>query len=169
MNLVAYQYYPLGFRSPIRDSFRTETIPDPAWTQLYADYKNGKVNGESIEFRMQVIAIARRLFGNFNEWLDAQDQNPKISEQAYELVVDTIRFLNVGRRPVDISCRIGIIADQIVNNRYSNPKAVERRTKLRDLLQVDRSEVLFRWVQPRGGFGDLVQTLNVFFGEPGAR
>ena len=169
MKLTAYQYYPLGFRSPIRDGFRTETIPDPAWATLYAEFQSGTVNAESMEFRMRVIAMARRLFGNFNEWLDAQDQNPKISDQAYQLVQDTVTYLNLGRRPVDISCRSGIIADQIRNNRYSNPKAVERRTRLRDQLQVDRSDVLFRWVQPRDGFGDLVQSLNVFFGEPGAR
>jgi len=169
MNLTAYQYYPLGFRSPIRNGFRTETIPDPAWVTLYNDYKNGRISGDSMEFRLKVIAIARRLFGNFNEWLDAQDQNPKISEQAYELVKDTIQFLNMGRRPVDVSCRVGIIADQLANNRYSNPKAVERRTKLRDLLQIERSDVLFKWVQPQGGFSDLVQTLNVFFGDPGSR
>lgn len=165
MMLTAFQYYPLGFRSPVRDGFRTETIADPVWAQHYADFRNGKVSGDSMEFRLRTIEIARRLFGNFNDWLDAQDQNTKISDQAYELVRDTVIFINTGRRPISLSSRIGIIADQRQHGSYDNPRAAERRTKLRNELTCSRSDFLYRWVQPTGGFADLVQTLDLFFGK----
>lgn len=165
MNLTAFQYYPLGFRSPTRDGFRTETIADPVWVQHYADFKNGKISGESMEFRLRTIEIARRLFGNFNDWLDAQDQNTKISDQAYDLLKDTIAYLNTGRRPISLSTRVGIMADQIAHGQYGNPKAVNRRDRLRDNLKISRGDFLFHWVQPKDGFADLVQTLDILFGQ----
>lgn len=160
----AYQGYPMGFRSPLNDRMKTETTVDLELAKLWRDMQDGRISHESWEFRSQVIDCTKRLFGDFLEWLDAQDQNTKISQNGYDFIVDTIQFINTGRRTVSIATRTGIITTEIRTDKYENLSAAGRTTKLRELLKVHPREVIFEWVKHKDGFSDMLCTINFLFG-----
>lgn len=161
---TVYQVYPMGFRSPLSEGVKSQTDVDFEIVQLYKEFKTGKRHVDSFEFRKKVIQATRRLLGFFPEWLDAQDKNTKISESAYELLVDTIEFINTGNRPIALEVRMGIMATEQLMNTYENAAAAGRTTKLRDLLLIKPDEVIFTWINHRDGFFDMLCTIHSIFG-----
>lgn len=164
MGNVVYQYYPTGYRVPLVDGPRTENAIDVQVAALYNEFKSNPANCENFEFRQQVIECAKRLFGQFHGWLDAQDHNVKISKHAYDFIEDTLEFISTGRRPIEILSRLGIIDSERASGKYENDKAEQRRTRLRDKLSVPSREYLYHWLRHRGGFEDMLCTLNFIFG-----
>ena len=160
-----YQVSPLGFRSPIGNGEKTATEPDAQIVNLYKQFKSGQRSLLSFEYRDEVISCVRRLFGYFPEWLDAQDRNTRISEQSYELLRDTIEYLNTGVRPVALFSRLGIMGTEISMNSYQNASAAGRTTRLLDELKVNPNEFIHRWVTvDSDGFYDMLCTAYILFG-----
>lgn len=164
MFTTSFQYYPTGFRIPLTSGFKSETLEDEAWCAHYAQLQKGIQSGDSIEFRKDTIRHARRLFGNFLDFLDAQDQNTRLCNNGYEYLKDTIEFLNTGRRTISAGSRLGLIATDIKEHRQNNPKAENRRTRLRSLLEINPDEFIFVWLNHPGGFADMLCTVNLLFG-----
>jgi hypothetical protein len=161
----SYQVSPLGFRSPIGNGEKGVTEPDVQIVNLYQQYRTGRRSLLSFEYRDEIISCVRRLFGYLPEWLDAQDKNTRISEQSYELLKDTIAFLNTGVRPVALFSRLSIIGTEISMNTYQNPSASGRTTRLLDELKVDPVSFIHRWitVSPDGLY-DMLCTTHFLFG-----
>jgi hypothetical protein len=164
MFAASFQYFPTGVRIPLRQGFKAETTVDEAFVALMKTLNTGQVSGECPYFRKDVIRHARRLLGNLVDFLDAQDQNTRLSVNGYEYLKDTIEFLNKGYRSVHSSSRIGLVAADYVHNQSTNPKAENRRERLRDLLQIAPEEFIFIWLRHPNGFADMLCTVNFLFG-----
>ena len=161
----SYQTFPMGFQSPLSEGVKSQTEPDVEIVRLFNEYKTGTRSINSFDFRKEVIVAVKRLFGYLPEWLDSQDTNTKISQSAYDMLVDTIEMINTGRRDVPLAVRLSIIGTEQSTNTYLNPEAVGRTTKLRELLKIEPDEVIFRWITcDSDGFYDMLCTAHAIFG-----
>lgn len=160
----SFQYFPSGYRCPLKDGIKNEIISDPDVALLWKEYKLGLADPLSFDTQQRLIRCANRLFGNFSEFLTANDQNTRISEQGYEFLKDTIEFITTGKRTVSISSRTGIMATEVRMHRTENPKASARKVKLKDLLDsIHDRDVLWCWLKHRNGIMDLLSTVNILF------
>lgn len=164
MFTASFQYYPSGVRIPLTQGFKAETLVDPEWAQLKARLNNHKLSGDSIEYHKEVVRITKRLFGNLLSWLDAQDQNTRLSVNTYEYLKDTLLFLNKGYRVVSKDSRISLINADFSHNQTTNPKAESRKERLRDLVQFDPNEFIFIWTNHPNGWSDMICTVDLLFG-----
>lgn len=159
-----WQNYPSGFRAPLWLAEKRETTADP---ELLAFMEKSKRHRHVITdwtTREQFYTIAKRLFGNFAEWLDAQEQNPDISETAYDMIRDTLHFIETGVRPLPVAVRISIITTEVTNGVYHNALVKRRTTTLRSSACIDLSRYMYLWVNQPGGFDDMLCTVNFIFG-----
>lgn len=164
MFAASFQYFPTGVRVPLRQGFKAEITTDEPLVTLLKSLAAGTVSGECPCFRKDVIRHTRRLMGNLVDFLDAQDQNTRLCVNGYEYLKDTIEFLNKGYRSVHSSSRIGLVAADYAHNQSTNPKAENRRERLRDLLQIAPEEFIFVWLGHPNGFADMLCTVNFLFG-----
>lgn len=161
---MSYQIYPTGFRRPLGLDVKTETKVD---TQLLEFNRKLAIHEYRIDawpVRDELFRMVRRLFGNFGDWLMAQDKNTAISQTAYDLIGEVIDFIETGRRPVDLNSRIAIINMESADNIYGNVVADRRTTTLLSRLKFPPEEYLFRWVNQPDGVIDMLCTVNFIFG-----
>lgn len=170
MFAASFQYFPSGVRIPLKQGFKSETLVDEELVALMKKLNDNRISGDCVEFRKDVIRHTRRLLGNLVDFLDAQDQNTRLCVNGYEYLKDTIEFLNKGYRSVHSSSRIGLVAADFTHNQQSNPKAENRRERLRDLLKISPEEYIFVWLKHPNGFADMLCTVNFLFGtDPNVR
>ncbi len=159
-----FQYWPSGFRSPLQDGVKNEILPHPDVVKLMQQYRTGEADVLSLTTQLELIRLANLLFGKFSEFVTANDQNTRISQQGYEFLVDTIEFIRTGHRSVSIASRTGVMATEARIGQYDNPKAAVRKERLKDLLDfVHDRDVVWCWLKHRNGIVDLLSTVNVLF------
>lgn len=164
MDFHAYQYYPLGFRTPLKGSqVRTETTVDPIWMKLRDDVKCNRVNYASMAYRVQVIRRARELLGDFEEFLLAQDQNPKVSKHGYGMLKDTLEYIKTGRRSASLATWEMLIREEWRSSTYEDLSASKRTVRLSDSLPRP-DQYMADWLKHPEGFSDMLCTVNLLFG-----
>jgi len=137
---------------------------DPRGHDLYLVFTNEPKKSVTWEFRKKVIDLAQTLFaGNFN-WFIRQDTNAMITDQNYMFMLDTVRFIATGKRRLSIYTWPTLLS-------YKVPvgSAVDSRNEISKLfielaLATDVNTILAKWVSHKGGFDDLMYTLNMLFG-----
>lgn len=165
MLIKAHQYYPTGYRTPLpEDRSKGDIIPDAELAELWQALCIDRGLFHSFDFKDRVITCVKRLFGDFGEWLDAQDANTKITDQGYQLIKDTLGYIATGHRDVMIISRSAIIAQQYAEGHYEDKNVANRKTRLRELLRGLPSEYLYDWLQHRDGFEDMLCTCIFMFG-----
>lgn len=164
MDFLAYQVYPLGFRTPLKgEQVRTETTVDPQWVELRKRVHSNQVNVMCMTYRLAVIRRARELLGDFGEFLTAQDQNPKISKHGYGLLKDTLQFITTGRRSVSLATWETLLREEWRSGAYADLGAAKRtETLVSSLPRPDRYMV--DWLKHENGFNDMLCTVNLLFG-----
>lgn len=137
---------------------------DPRVHELYLIFTNEPKQAVTWPFRKKVIDLAQLLFaGNFN-WFIRQDTNALITDQNYMFLLDTVRFIATGRRRMSIYTWPTLLS-------YKVPlgNSVDSRNEISKLfielaLETDVNVVLAKWLSHKGGFDDLMYTLNMLFG-----
>ena len=141
---------------------------------LYAKFE-GNVNAlTDFSFRERVLVEALKAFGvkdyeanNHTEnlfayWAMSQSKGLYFSAMHKRFVLDTIRFITTGIRHMEPSQWLIVLkAEPISIKDKDYPYDL---TPLEDLPSGIDS-VLAKWVGHRGGFSDLLMTLNILFGE----
>lgn len=164
MKPTSYQSYPSSFRSPVYSTERMTIAADEQIKELYAQYKSRLVSVDTWEFRAELIANTRRLFGDFLAWLDAQDRNVYISKTAYNLIVDTIQFIKGKRRPIALRSAMGIIQMEKDSGEFENLNAERRTARLRELVDFDSRDFIYLWLKQPNGLDDMLCTTHFIFG-----
>lgn len=166
MNIQSYQFSPVGFRSPLYEGGKTEPEPDDlittAWEKLTTDPK-GEAN--SWEFRRKVINRAMDLFRFFPEWLQAQEENPKLTPHMRAFLEDTLSFINTGRRRMAIVSRAYCLQAELELPNKPKYRRGRSTPKLKMMLNIDGKDYMYHWLKHDNGFEDLLATVNVIFGE----
>jgi hypothetical protein len=95
--ITTYQSYPSGFRVPVVTGFRTDTAGDPQVAEFMRVLSTSRTTRVKYwEFRRNVLITAMKLFGDFREFLAAQEDNAAISPHQRNLLMDTIQYINCG-------------------------------------------------------------------------
>ena len=133
---------------------------------LFRWFITRKVNPDTWDYRVKVLAAALRLFGdNFADWAKLQMRgNPYVYEHNYEFLRDTYAYLVSGERKLQVQSWEELLMEY--------PKAVvlntlqDRFNDDMDKLLVSKKtiDVLQRWCSIEGGFEDLVYSLHILFG-----
>ena len=160
-----YQYYPLGFRTTLREGMvKSEIEPDAELIKLLGELESGVRVFNSWETHSKILRIASRLFGNFYDWLFVQETNEKISTNGYAFIQDTLHFIQHGKRPVDSSARTLLIAQDYLDGVYKNANSTTRDVKLTDSMKYQTSDYLHLWASWENGISDILCTITTLFG-----
>ncbi len=129
---------------------------------LYGFLVNRSVNVGSWEFQKRVLEAALRLFGNFDEWLRDQRDNPRVVGFNADFITDTLNFIQTGERQMAVQNWLELVSegDDTVHS-VSPTKYLAARRSGSDQTTV---RVLKDWCSQPNGLEDLLCSLNVFFG-----
>lgn len=161
--------YPRGYQAKRIDVDRDQQVSsgDAEVEVLFRWYITRKVNPDTWDYRVKVLAAATRLFGsNFGEWASLQMRgNPFVYEYNYDFLLDTYNYLMTGERKLSLQSWEELLLE--------NPKAVVLNT-LQDRFSDDLSkllpsvtktpDILQGWCSFENGFDDLIYSLHILFG-----
>lgn len=159
-----WQYYPTGFRSPLLLEDKKETAPDADLVEFMRKSKAHLHSISSWSTRRDFYEIAKRLYGDFGAWLDAQDSNPDISQTAYDMIYETLRYIETGRRPISLATRMAIINVEAENGVTSRTPTSAKMPSLRSTLKFNPSRYMYLWANQEDGFSDMLCVTNFIFG-----
>jgi len=141
---------------------------------LYATYIKCSGQVTTLEYRDKILKAALIAFGtmSFFRWYTEQRVSPGMGDLQYRFLADTLRFIQGGRRMVDIQMWETILtATQAtdVNKNYveacydffgAYPTDFKPQTndRLIDVIQM--------WCSRPNGIEDLLQSLHLLFGNP---
>lgn len=164
----AVKVFPRGYSggqssSTVRDETR---LGDPEVTRLYEIYTGPANPSGTWAFRKQVVKAAMRLFGGSTNWFLRQDPNPLVTEYNYQFLLDTLRFVATGRREISIYGWPDLISNYPAQSLPSIRQRHDIADAFRELALTTSTEALVQnWCLHKGGFDDLMYTLNILFGD----
>ena len=162
--------YPRGFVSWYHDDTASGQVydrrdGDEEVIKLYTDHVRQHQPTNTWEFRKQVIACAIRLFGGIQRWADIQLLNKHLHGTNYAFFLDTINFINTGKRQVSVQNWLDLLevkpdADEEFRTREIDPS-------VKDFMSAKRftPEVISMWCGHENGFEDLLSSLYCMFGD----
>lgn len=167
MRPLAFQLTPQGFRVPLYDQQRRGDGPDEFVVKAYRTLMcDASGITHTWDYKRKIINRGLDLLGDFREFLKAQDGKDSLTVHQRAFLEDTIQFINTGRRPMTINTRVLLLVTEASEKNPKTFVASRSTKKLADMLQVPNDDYMFHWLQHRDGFGDMVCTLNVIFGDP---
>ncbi len=166
MRPIAYDITPQGFRVPLYDDKRRGDAPDQLVVEscaLLASDPSGYTH--TWEFQRKIINRGLDLFGDFRDFLRAQDKAAGLTLHQRGFLEDTLQFICKGSRPMSIDTRAMCLAME--KEQSSPPRFTPTRNsrQLVDMLTVDGNDYMYHWIGHARGFTDMVCTLNVIFGD----
>ncbi|AEH03518.1 virion structural protein [Pseudomonas phage PhiPA3] len=137
---------------------------DPRVHDLFVEYTNFPQRTVYWEFRKQVIDLALVLFGGNYNWFLRQDHNATLTGVNYDFLLDTVRFIATGKRRVNLHTWPALLTYE-----PTQPINVEERRNIAGLfhelnLSLDTKAIIQKWCTHKGGFDDLMYTMNMLFG-----
>jgi len=165
MRPIAYEITPQGFRVPLYDGIRRGDGPDPlvveSWALLSSD-PSGKTH--SWDFQRKIINRGLDLFGDFKEFMRAQDKAQSLTVHQRGFLEDTLQFICKGTRSMSLETRVMCL--QMEQDQKDPPRFVPTSStrSLADSITVPKEDYMYHWIGHARGFTDMVCTLNVIFG-----
>lgn len=135
---------------------------DQTVTQLYTMYASGNIDSRPFDVRARVLDCALRLFGDFDEWMIAQRNNPQIGGSNLEFLRDTLNFIATGQRNMNPLTWFELLAEKAddVHQHHLTHSDLALPKKL------TTEQVIQLWCSHQNGWEDLLLTLFVLFGTP---
>lgn len=163
---ISGDLYPRGFIAPsaLGDLVRVTGSGDV--NLVYDQMMQRSVNSNGWSYQKRVLQVAMNCFNDFSQFLLIQKNNPFLYGYNYEFLIDTLRYIQTGRRRVSIQNWLPLLLENHAPNNAWRDRAVSR--DIQDFLQaVGRSDsnVVSNWVSHPGGLNDLVVSLYIMFGE----
>lgn len=158
-----HQYYPTGYRVLIKEGIRSEIDVDQELTDLVKMYRINPMITANWAFKHQVIQVVKRLFGRFDEFLLDQSGNRKLNQNAFDLLMDTVRFINCGQREVALDTRLTIMKMDADAGELAKRHTAPDNYQVKGALKVPVKDVYWHWMQHRGGFDDMFKTAMLIF------
>lgn len=163
-NFISYQRHPRGYRSPLGAGVPIAQ-PTPALDvgELVSKCHSKIGYFGTLSEHMEVIASVKKHLGRLHEWLKAQDNNESITQNAYDFLIDTIEFINTGRRPYSIATR-----SLLIEKEANEPNPVPARQRVPSLAALltlkSDNDCILAWLRQCNGTIDILCTLDVIFG-----
>jgi hypothetical protein len=160
--------FPRGYSGGQVGSLGTHSLRngDDIITQLYQEFTSHDNKSLGWEFRRRVIAEVKRLLSGNVNWFIKQDSNAMVTKYSYEFLLDTLRFIATGRR------RLSIFTwpDLVGSHPAGGLENVSERREIADmfeklLLSTSADALIQRWCSQKGGFDDMMYSINLLFGD----
>lgn len=152
-----------GFNGGLDLSNLKESSPDIDVVRLHAMTQKRLVNTDSWRFRSEVINCAAKVFQDFDLWLTLNAQcNEYIYDLNWRLVEDTVQFIRTGERTISLLTMKELILEHPDAQRGV---ATPRRLAALKLQPKEFEHAVAMWCSRKGGFIDMLKTMNLFFGE----
>jgi hypothetical protein len=143
---------------------------DPRVHDLFVEYSNFPKQAITWDFQKRVINLAQDMFAGEYSWFIRQDANALLKDQNYAFVLDTVRFIASGTRKFSIHTWPALLT-------YDVPivtESVEGRRDIYFLTQkldvpTNNEQFIAKWLSHKGGFDDLMYTMNMLFGNVPAK
>lgn len=140
---------------------------------LHNEYIFEHTRTTAFDFRRRILQAALTAFGtlNFDVWVLAQYQSPSAGDLHGRFIVDTIRFLNTGRRDMSLETWNSLlVAPQGPDHIGPVPDTVKDFFGIQSggpaRWHCSLTEVIALWCSQPNGLEDLLCTLQVLFGDP---
>lgn len=134
---------------------------DLAVDVLYGMLVDRAHNHSSWAFRKQILDAALRLFGNFNDWVDAQRKNPRVAGYNADFVEDTLQYIETGERKMCLENWIELMSEghPPIHLAGTHSHAAPRLWQSPSTVKT-----IQKWCQHPNGVNDLLSTLHLLFG-----
>jgi hypothetical protein len=140
---------------------------DQSIAELYRICENGMQDTRPLDFRFRVLDRALVLFGeDFRAWMLLQRNDPNLIGYNIEFLRDTLTYITHGRRDMSPLTWIELVSEvsenDIAQHHLTTPELAVPKGQ-------STSEILQLWCSRKGGFDDLMQSLNLLFGSARGR
>ena len=117
-----------------------------------------RLSNISSQHKLQFIDIAKRLFNEFDRFIDYNIANNNLVHGKYlDFIIDTVEFINGGIRSMDIHFWLNYLDFETKKaSPTDKPRVVE--------LNLTGANYIGKWLRQPNGFEDLVATLTILFG-----
>ncbi|WNT47091.1 virion structural protein [Salmonella phage SPLA10] len=166
MRPIAYDLTPQGFRIPLYDNKRLGDGPDDLVVKscaLLASDRTGETH--TWTFQRKIINRGLDLFGDFREFLKAQDTNSSLTTHQRLFLEDTLQFICTGRRSMSLELRATCLAMESEEKSPARFSPSRSTRPLFELYSLPAEDYMYHWISHDRGFTDMVCTLNVIFGD----
>lgn len=130
--------------------------------EIYQKQFDVSVDTKSWPYRSEVLNFAVKAIGNLNSWLSEMEKSPYVYGRRYDFLVDTIRFVETGKRSLDTHSWFELLEDNVLADRTARVN----RDKIPRPKAFRTEAFLAQWCAQPKGFQDMLCSLNVLFGYP---
>lgn len=166
-----------GFRTSIQQIFNAhQDVNDfnEDIENLYQDLAREAVGVGTFEFEERALTAALKAFGtdNFYLWFEAQYKNSAAGDYHGKFLADTIKFIETGRRDVNLSSWNWLIVPSTDGTKIS-PASIETKQffgfneygERRHRRNDDLVRVIQDWCSQPDGLEDMLTSLHLMFGK----
>lgn len=165
MRPIAYDITPQGFRVPLYDDKRRGDGPDGLVVESHALLSSDSTGfTHSWEFQRKIMNRGLDLFGDFTQFLKAQDMHGYLTLHQRAFLEDTLQFIRTGKRSMSIDTRVMLLTAEMAEKFPSRFTPSRNTRSLVEQLGRTGEDYMYHWIGHARGFTDMVCTLNVIFG-----
>ncbi len=145
---------------------------DPRVDALFLEFVNAPKTTIYWDYRDRFIRLTQELIaGNIN-WFLKQDSNPIITDMRMSFLLDTVRFIQTGKRHVSIHSWKSMLemesGDVCDVSKRQVMRELFRTFELETFDEIDNNTFIQNWLSHKNGFDDMVFTINYLFGTKAA-
>lgn len=146
-------------------------------TQMYESMINQTVTRDKLTFIKAIIIEASRNFvgHDFTDWINLQRDSRYYTRNHQEFVLDTLRFIQTGKRNTSLRTWEVLLRRKLIDDTqsvYNNRSYDQNVSSFFKSIATDGQpltgsmhRVISQWMSHRGGYEDLLLTLNIIFGK----
>ncbi len=135
---------------------------DAEVNQIYDELIQRQSNMESWDFRKRAMLLGVRVFNEFFRWAMDQQNNSAIQSYNYDFLVDTLNFINTGKRQLTTVNWLYLVSEESYPNRGAN--MVRQHPLPLGMFNNKSEEVVSKWVGQPDGLEDMITSMFVLFG-----
>lgn len=157
-------YFTLSFFKEKKDKLKGNPVVNDSFRSLIAG--DGRVSGFQFSEKLYKTAFALFSCENFKDWILLQEKSPLFSHVQRDFIIDTLNFLNTGKRSVSIMTWLSII------NHVTYQENSGYRFNSEDLKEINKMningtmhDVISSWLSHSDGLVDFITTLYILFGD----
>lgn len=161
-----YAYLTEGRRFPRQGehiAFCAEYSHDPVIESLWNDYRGLVGTQAPLSLVLLLIDRLKKLFGDFQEWTWIQAAaNRAVHGYALDFILDTIGFVQTGRREYSVSTWESLIDTSPV---LVDLEISQRIDLFKDISLPNIETLITDWLKQEGGVDDMFHTARILFGK----
>ncbi|MCO6704706.1 hypothetical protein [Streptomyces sp. CHB9.2] len=163
---VSGDLYPRGFIAPSDRMDISRVSGSADVNTLYTALIEGTVDRNGWTFQKRALRVAMGCFSNFALFLNTQKNNPFLYGYNYEFLLDTLKYIQTGRRRVSVQNWLALLTENPKpSNDYRERNASKEIREFYQKVGTAPSKVVSEWISHPEGLNDLVISLYIMFGE----